>query len=234
MTVSGHAITLTKANLPTLSVTNGTGNYVTSISVNGHAITANRATLPTLSLTDKGTGTYLTGISVDGHAITVTRGSVTIPNITVTNSGSGNAITSITASGHTLTVTKGSTFSLSSHDHNSVYVLKKGDTMTGSLTAPAFYSSSDKMLKMNIKAIDSFDNIPTLKEFDWKENGSHSYGLIAQELEEMGYSELVDTKEDGYKAVNYSAALCLIVGKLQNKITELEKEIKILKEVKNG
>ena len=45
----------------------------------------------------------------------------------------------------------------------------------------------------------------------------------------MGYSELVTTKTDGYKTVNYSAALSLIVGKLQNKIAELEKEIENLK-----
>lgn len=339
VTVSGHAITLTKANLPTLSVTNGTGNYVTSISVNGHAITANRATLPTLSLTDNGTGTYLTGISVSGHAITVTRGSVTIPsltldqgsgnyisslsvsghkitatrgtlptlsvtdngtgtyvtdvtasghtitltrgnapsitvsdtgtgtyvtdvtasghtitltrgNVTIPNlslstTGTGNAITSISVSGHTITATKGSTFitsrgyigttavqaSSAAQALTGITTISASSTITagGNITAPHFYESSDIALKTNIKTIDSYDNIPVLKEFDWKEDGSHSYGLIAQELEALGYTELVNTKEDGYKTVNYSAALSLIVGKLQNKIAELEKEIEILK-----
>jgi hypothetical protein len=52
--------------------------------------------------------------------------------------------------------------------------------------------------------------------------------LIAQELEEMGYSELVDSSGE-HKTVKYSAALSLIVGKLQVKIKELEKEIEILK-----
>ena len=72
------------------------------------------------------------------------------------------------------------------------------------------------------------DNIPQLKSFDWKSDGSHSYGLIAQELEEQGYSELV-SDEGGQKTVKYSAALSLIVGKLQVKIKELEKEIENLK-----
>lgn len=99
----------------------------------------------------------------------------------------------------------------------------------GGTYAPHFYESSDQRLKTNIQAILNKDNIPQIKEFDWKEDGSHSYGLIAQELEEMGYSELVDIKEDGYKTVNYSAALSLIVGKLQVKIRELEKEIENLK-----
>lgn len=99
----------------------------------------------------------------------------------------------------------------------------------GGTYAPHFYENSDQRLKENIKAILDRDNIPQIKEFDWKESGEHSYGLIAQELEEQGYSELVSTKDDGYKTVNYSAALSLIVGKLQVKIKELEEEIEILK-----
>ena len=95
--------------------------------------------------------------------------------------------------------------------------------------AAHFYESSDQRLKENIQAILNKDNIPQIKEFNWKESGEHSYGLIAQELEEQGYSELVSVKDDGYKTVNYSAALSLIVGKLQVKIKELEKEIENLK-----
>lgn len=101
--------------------------------------------------------------------------------------------------------------------------------VVGTLYATHFYESSDQRLKENIQAILNKDNMPQIKEFDWKESGEHSYGLIAQELEEQGYSELVSTKDDGYKTVNYSAALSLIVGKLQVKIKELEKEIEILK-----
>jgi hypothetical protein len=44
----------------------------------------------------------------------------------------------------------------------------------------------------------------------------------------MGYAELVDIKEDGYKSVNYTAAHSLIIGKLQLKIKELEDRIKYL------
>lgn len=120
---------------------------------------------------------------------------------------------------------------------NSYLYMKYNETDTGYFYvrhdgctfAPHFYESSDQRLKENIKAILNKDNIPQIKEFDWKESGEHSYGLIAQELEEQGYSELVSTKDDGYKTVNYSAALSLIVGKLQVKIKELEKEIENLK-----
>lgn len=102
-------------------------------------------------------------------------------------------------------------------------------TATASIYAAHFYENSDLQLKTNIQEILNSDKMPIIKEFDWKEDGSHSYGLIAQELEEQGYSELVSVKDDGYKTVNYSAALSLIVGKLQVKIRELEKEIENLK-----
>lgn len=49
-----------------------------------------------------------------------------------TDSGDGNAVTAISVSGHAITVTKGSTFALASELAG--YVLKTGDTMTGSLT----------------------------------------------------------------------------------------------------
>lgn len=103
---------------------------------------------------------------------------------------------------------------------------------TGGIYASAFYQSSDQTLKTNIQSINNSDNIPELKSFDWKSDGTHSYGLIAQELEEQGYSELVSNEGD-HKTVNYSAALSLIVGKLQVKIKELEKEIEILKTKNN-
>ena len=103
-----------------------------------------------------------------------------------------------------------------------------GLMLCGSAYAAHFYENSDIALKTNIQEILDSNNIPQLKSFDWKLDGKHSYGLIAQELEEMGYSELVDNSGP-HKTVNYSAALSLIVGKLQVKIRELEKEIENLK-----
>lgn len=50
--------------------------------------------------------------------------------------GSGNAVTTASINGHVITLTKGSTFSLSTHNHDSIYVNVTGDTMTGNLTLP--------------------------------------------------------------------------------------------------
>lgn len=98
-------------------------------------------------------------------------------------------------------------------------------TQSGSLYATHFYETSDKRFKTNIESLLSSDNCPVVRQFDWKVDGSRSYGFIAQELEEQGYKELVDTDEEGKKTVNYSAALSLTVGKLQKKIEELELKI---------
>ena len=130
--------------------------------------------------------------------------------VTVNNSDSNSTYRMVWHSGNTLYGTGG------------IYCNPSTDT----LYASAFYESSDIRLKQNIKHVLTSNDIPQIKEFDWKNTGKHSYGLIAQELESMGYSELVDTKDDGYKSVNYTAALCLIIGKLQLKIKELEDKIK--------
>ena len=130
--------------------------------------------------------------------------------VTVNNSDSNSTYRMVWHSGNTLYGTGG------------IYCNPSTDT----LYASAFYESSDIRLKQNIKQVLTSNDIPQIKEFDWKNTGKHSYGLIAQELESMGYSELVDTKDDGYKSVNYTAALCLIIGKLQLKIKELEDKIK--------
>ena len=57
-------------------------------------------------------------------------------------------------------------------------------TATASIYAAHFYENSDLKLKINIQEILNSDKMPIIKEFDWKEDNSHSYGLIAQELEE--------------------------------------------------
>lgn len=108
-------------------------------------------------------------------------------------------------------------------------------TVGGSIYAAHFYESSDKALKKNIKSILSSTNIPKIREFDWKDTGEHSYGFIAQELEEQGYGCLV-SETNGKKTVNYTATLALTVAKLQNliniqnkKISNLTKELKALK-----
>ena len=96
---------------------------------------------------------------------------------------------------------------------------------TGAMTAVDFNSTSDQNLKENIQTIEnSLEIVSQLRgvSFDWKENGKSSYGVIAQELEEV-LPELV--KQGEIKSVNYNG----LVGILIEAIKELKVEINELK-----
>ena len=98
--------------------------------------------------------------------------------------------------------------------------------------ANSYYASSDETLKKNIERIEDSDVIPDIYAFDWADNNQHSYGFIAQRLEEQGYPELVS--ESRIKSVNYNAALALTVGKLRAKVEKQDAIIAALqKEIQN-
>ena len=96
---------------------------------------------------------------------------------------------------------------------------------SGAMTAVDFNSTSDISLKENIHTVgNALEITEQLRgvSFDWKETGRSSYGVIAQELEEV-LPELVG---DGtVKSVNYNG----IIGVLIEAIKELKKEIEELK-----
>jgi hypothetical protein len=99
---------------------------------------------------------------------------------------------------------------------------------TGSLNAVNFNTTSDENLKTNIKTVEnSLETVEKLRgvSFDWKETGKGSYGVIAQELEEV-LPELV--KDGEIKSVNYNG----IIGVLIEAIKELKAEIEELKNAK--
>jgi hypothetical protein len=98
-------------------------------------------------------------------------------------------------------------------------------TATFSVTAADINSTSDINLKTNIQTVENaLDTVSQLRgvSFDWKENGKGSYGVIAQELEEI-LPELV--KNGDVKSVNYNG----IVGVLIEAIKDLKREIEELK-----
>ena len=111
------------------------------------------------------------------------------------------------------------------------YVKKSGDTMTGSLTcqskitATGFYESSDINFKDNVKIIDEDDikkvNEVQLKQFNFKNDSTTKYGVIAQEVEKAGLNNLV-SEIDGHKTVDYISLLILKIQALENRVKELE------------
>lgn len=97
--------------------------------------------------------------------------------------------------------------------------------ISGIVTCTDLNSTSDINLKENIQPIkNALDTVNSLRgvSFDWKKTGSNSYGVIAQELEEI-LPALVNGNE--VKSVNYNG----LVGILIEAIKELSEEIKDLK-----
>ena len=100
-----------------------------------------------------------------------------------------------------------------------------GMSIVGVITATDFNSTSDINLKENIHTIENaLETINSLRgvSFDWKETGSGSYGVIAQELQEV-LPKLVSVGE--IKTVNYNG----IIGVLIEAVKELKKEVEELK-----
>lgn len=92
----------------------------------------------------------------------------------------------------------------------------------GIVTAVDFNSTSDARLKENVAPIqDPLNKVLQLAgvEFDWKESGEHSIGVIAQQVEQI-VPELVHTNENGFKTVSY--------GKLTGLLIEAIKELKTI------
>ena len=94
------------------------------------------------------------------------------------------------------------------------------------------YASSDRELKDNIQPISNpLEKINQISgnSFVWNEEKQNiykgkDYGVIAQEIEEI-LPELVQTRENGYKAVKYDKIVSLLI----EGIKELSKEVTSLK-----
>lgn len=111
----------------------------------------------------------------------------------------------------------------------------------GGVTA---YTTSDRRLKENIKAVDSMKVIRSLGgtwQFDYKGTGEHSVGFIAQNVKGSALKSMVYTNADGYMKLNYldTRLIALALGaavqvddkveRLKKRVRELEKEVELLK-----
>lgn len=95
-----------------------------------------------------------------------------------------------------------------------------------SIYASSFYENSDIRLKENIRGIDQSDLTKQvdLVQFNFKDSDTKKYGVIAQQLEQVGLQNLV-YENDGKKAVDYISLLVLEIQRLRNEIGELKQEI---------
>lgn len=90
-------------------------------------------------------------------------------------------------------------------------------TSVGIITANGFYESSDIRLKDNVESLNyglkEIEKIDT-HTWNWKSDGTEDMGVIAQELE-LIMPELVKTDEDGYKSVNYTKLIPVLINAIK-------------------
>lgn len=170
----------------------------------------------------------ISGISLGGTLNALSFGSF------LTSSGSYNGSTARTVSIAGTTANTGDT--LVARDFN-------GDFSAGSISCAYLTASftiiaqdvnslSDLDLKKNVKTLEN--PIKTIQQirgvsFDWKSDERSSFGVIAQELEEV-LPELVTTKEN--KSVNYNGLIAVLIEAVksqQEEINTLKNEIELLK-----
>jgi hypothetical protein len=94
-----------------------------------------------------------------------------------------------------------------------------------------FDNVSDISLKDNVLPLDNITK--TLNQlnpvsFTWKNNGQKSYGLIAQEVEQI-LPTIVHTKSDGTKTVNYIEIIAFLIAEVKS----LRQEIDVINTINN-
>lgn len=188
-----------------------------------------------------GSGNAVVNASYEGGILTLTKGTISAGTSGITQSEADGRYVNI--SGDTMTgdlnVT-GHTVNAQTVDVTNVEALQiniSGNTNNnainvnnGGVTAKAFYESSDISLKENIapitkEATDAVDCL-TFKQFNFKDDKDKTtkYGVVAQEVEAAGLSNLVSANEEGVKSVDYISLLILKIEALEKRITELEAE----------
>jgi len=99
---------------------------------------------------------------------------------------------------------------------------------TGTLNATNFNSLSDETVKENIQKIQDATNLLDMVNpvsFTWKDTGSLSYGVIAQEIEKVLPTLVATNQDNGLKSVSYDQLIPILV----QAIKELKIEIEHLK-----
>jgi hypothetical protein len=94
---------------------------------------------------------------------------------------------------------------------------------TGTLSATVMTGTSDVKLKENIVTItNAVDTVKKLRgvEYDWKDNGHHSMGLVAQELEKV-LPYLVHENEN-VKSVMYSNMIGLLIEAIKEQQIQID------------
>ena len=167
------------------------------------------------------TVTVSAGATINGLTYPVSDGSV--GEVLLTN-GSGS-LSFGSVSGFLGSVVEDTTPQLGGNlDLNSKSITGTGGlSISGIVTATDFNTSSDLNLKENIHVIENpLSKVLSISgvTFNWKDSGSESAGVIAQEIEEV-LPQLVKNSDDG-KTVNYNGLIGLLVEAVKDLTREVE------------
>jgi hypothetical protein len=111
--------------------------------------------------------------------------------------------------------------------------VSEGKSLGGNITAVKFYATSDKRNKDNIVDIvdDDIKKVESigLKSFNFKGDDRKVYGVIAQDVDEIGLSSLVHKDDKGMMSVDYTSFLILKLASLEDKLEKMQAELDELK-----
>jgi len=208
----------------TFVITGSTGTVSSGMIADGTIVNTDISTSAAIAVSKLASST-ISGVTLGSNLNNLTAGSFITYNSGSTYNGSA-AIT-ISANGTSSNTANTLVARDASGDFTAGTINCANLTATFNVTAADINSTSDANLKTNIQTVENaLDTVNSLRgvSFDWKETGKGSYGVIAQELEEV-LPELVRT--EGNKSVNYNG----IVGVLIEAIKELKSEIEELKKL---
>lgn len=174
--------------------------------------TATWQTISALPTQTGNNGLYLTTNGTTASWASVT-GGATISNDTTTNSSFYPVFTTVTSGAMTTASVSNTKFYF--------------NPSTGTVSATVLNSLSDAKFKTDVTPIENgLDIIKQIEpvEYNWIENGVHSSGVIAQQLETV-LPFLVDTNDKDEKSVNYSGIIAYLVSAVQQlsaRVEELE------------
>jgi hypothetical protein len=188
------------------SITTGTNNTVIG-SLSGDPGLSNTVLIGA-GITERikvdGSGLYVNGSLFTGS------GSSTVTDDTATNASYYPTMSSATTG--TLTTAYISTSKLSFNPS------------TGQLTVVDLNSTSDGNLKDNIETIqDPMMVINSLRGvgFNWRDTARKSYGVIAQEIEQI-LPELVHTNPENFKTVNYLPLIAFLIEAVKQQQAQID------------
>jgi len=185
-------------------------------------------------------GTGLSGTSYNGSS------AVTIANTGVTSNVAGTGVSVSGATG-AVTISIGQSVATSANaQFNSLGIGMAASATAGRIDATndiVAYSSSDIRFKENITPIENaLEKISKISgnTYDWKEENKveHGYegndvGVIAQEIEEV-LPQLVQTRENGYKAVKYDKLVALLIEGIKEQQSQIEELRNKINKLENG